>query len=99
LRKSAHDFIMTGMNTITAVLEPDVDGTVHLPLPLGFRNCRVRVTATLDRVEKQKEPVSREDVLVALTRLRERGTFRNISDPVAWQRQIRRDRPQPGREE
>lgn len=25
--------------------------------------------------------------------------FREIPDPVAWQRQIRRDRPLPGREE
>ena len=29
----------------------------------------------------------------------EMGTFADIEDPVEWQRQIRKDRPLPGREE
>jgi hypothetical protein len=87
------------VSTITAILEPDADGTVHLPLPSELRNSRVRVTATLEAASDQDLPPSREAVLAALGRLRARGTFRQITDPVAWQREIRKDRPLPGRRE
>ncbi len=30
--------------------------------------------------------------------LQEIGAYKNIKDPVAWQREIRKDRPLPGRE-
>ena len=36
------------MSTITAILEPDPDGSVHLPLPPELRNAPVKVTATLE---------------------------------------------------
>jgi hypothetical protein len=93
------------MSTITAILEPDADGTVHLPVPLDLRNSKVRVTATLEADVQESERASGETALAALAalaalkRLRERGTFREIADPVAWQREIRRDRRLPGREE
>jgi len=88
------------MNTITAILEPDADGTVHLPLPLDLRHSRVRVTATLEADDGRKtDPLSgREAAMAALKRLRARGTFREIIDPVEWQRETRRDRSLPGRE-
>ena len=35
------------MSTINAVLEPDADGTLHLPLPPELRHVKVQVTATL----------------------------------------------------
>jgi hypothetical protein len=35
----------------------------------------------------------------ALERLANAGAFAEIEDPVAWQREIRQDRPLPGREE
>ena len=35
------------MSTITAILEPDADGSLHLPLPPEMRHGKVRVTATL----------------------------------------------------
>lgn len=86
------------MSTITAILEPDADGTVHLPLPLDLRNSKVRVTATLEVATDQDERPSRETALAALRRLREMGTFKAITDPVAWQREIRKDRPSPSRD-
>ncbi len=91
--------IVMQMSTITAILEPDVDGTVHLPLPLNLRNSKVRVTATLEAAMEQDERSLREMAMAALERLRERGTFRGIADPVEWQREIRRDRTLPGRGE
>jgi hypothetical protein len=38
------------MSTITAVLDADPDGTLHLPLPQELRSSKVRVTATLESV-------------------------------------------------
>ena len=38
------------MNTITAILEPDADGSLHLPLPPELRRSQVKVTATLEAV-------------------------------------------------
>jgi hypothetical protein len=38
------------MNTITAILEPEADGSVRLPLPVELRHTTVRVTATLEAV-------------------------------------------------
>jgi len=38
-------------------------------------------------------------IKAALQTLAELGTFADITDPVEWQRQIRKDRPLPGRRE
>lgn len=35
------------MSTIKAILEPDADGTLHLPLPPELRHVTIEVTATL----------------------------------------------------
>ena len=93
------------MSTITAILEPDADGTLHVPLPAELRSGKVVITATLKAVmetepaETQEQLTRRKEAVAALKRLRTRGTFREIIDPVAWQREIRKDRPLPGRGE
>lgn len=85
------------MSTITAILEPDADGTLHLPLPAELRRSKVKVTATMEAAPGTERP-TREAALAALRRLRASGTFKEITDPVAWQREIRQDRPLPGRD-
>lgn len=35
------------MSTINAILEPDADGTLHLPLPPELRHVKIEITATL----------------------------------------------------
>ena len=40
----------------------------------------------------------KEKLRTALATLAELGTFADISDPVEWQRQLRKDRTLPGRE-
>jgi len=40
------------MSTITAVLTPSPDGTLHLPLPEGWNQKAVRVRAELELVEE-----------------------------------------------
>ena len=84
------------MSTITAILEPDADGTLHLPLPVELRHGKVNVVATLERPVAVPSP--RATPLESLKELRKLGAFRDIADPVAWQREQRQDRPLPGRD-
>jgi hypothetical protein len=42
-------------------------------------------------VRDPSERPTKEDALAALKKLRELGTFKEITDPVAWQREIRKD--------
>lgn len=44
------------MNTITAILEPDADGTLHLPLPAELRHGKVKVVASLEPVNRPGVP-------------------------------------------
>ena len=39
------------MNTLTAIIEPVADGTLHLPLPAARRHQAIRVKAEMERVE------------------------------------------------
>lgn len=40
---------------------------------------------------------NRERIQEAIRQLQEIGAYRDIKDPVAWQHEIRKDRPLPGR--
>lgn len=92
------------MSTITAILEPDADGTLHLPLPPELRGGKVEVTATLKPANgaSLSVPKATPEMLrrrkEAFEKLRQMNPFREIKDPVAWQREIRKDRPLPGRD-
>jgi hypothetical protein len=44
------------MTTITTILEPHDDGTVHLPVPAAWRNQAIRVKAELEPVAPSEEP-------------------------------------------
>ena len=93
------------MSTITAILEADADGTLHLPLPAELRHGKIEVRATLQPANGTSPSVPRATPEMvarrkaALQRLRELGGLRDaIPDPVAWQQEIRKDRPLPGRD-
>ena len=88
------------MSTITAILEADADGTLHLPLPPELRGGKVKVEATVEAVdEEEKASAEQGTVLDAMRELRALGGLKEvIPDPVAWQREMRQDRPLPGRE-
>jgi len=93
---------LCNMSTITAILEPDADGTLHLPLPADAPRGKVKVTATLEPAhsgDASTRQANWEQAMNALRRIALRGGIRSIPDPVAWQREIRKDRPLPGREE
>ena len=89
------------MSTITAILEPHADGTLHLPLPPDAPRGKVKVTATLEPAAVGETAARRacwQRAMDALRGLAAQGGIKGIPDPVAWQREIRQDRPLPGRE-
>ena len=45
------------MSTITAILEPDIDGSLHLPLPAEMRCGKIKVVASLTAVSADAEPM------------------------------------------
>jgi len=93
------------MSTITAILDPHADGSLHLPLPEELRHRRVRVEAKLEAADESESVPSlatpemlaqRKEALAALRAL---GGLKDvIPDPAAWQREQREDRPLPGRD-
>jgi len=93
------------MNTIIATLEPDIDGTLHLPLPPELRHGKIEIQATLRAVGETaaKATLATPEMVAqrktALHELRQLGGLSDvIPDPLAWQRELRKDRPLPGRE-
>jgi len=90
------------MSTITAILEPDADGTLHLPLPAELRHGRIKVEAKLEPAAREAsdatEAERQQRLLRIMERIRSRNPFKNIKDPVAWQREMREDVRLPGRE-
>lgn len=55
----------------------------------------VYVTRVADT--KRSEPNGKRAMAI-LEKIADRGGIKSIVDPVAWQREIRKDRPLPGRE-
>jgi hypothetical protein len=85
------------MSTITAILEPSLDGMLHLAMPRELLGKKVRVTAQVEVADD--EPLSSTSAgWDALARIAARDGLAGIEDPVAWQRELREDRPLPGRE-
>lgn len=89
------------MSTITAILEPDADGTLHLPLPAELRRGRVKVDAKLEAASVEGCDVAESErqgrLLAVMEQIRTRNPFKDIADPVAWQRETREDVKLPGR--
>lgn len=90
------------MSTITAILEAEADGTLHLPVPASLRRGKVKIVATLESEQEtagQQAESPPATPLAALKELRKLGGLRQaIPDPVAWQREQRKERPLPGRD-
>ncbi len=49
-------------------------------------------------ITKEKRKPNPKAAIQALKKLAEMKAFASIEDPVAWQREIRKDRPLPGRD-
>lgn len=91
------------MESLTLILQPDPDGNIRLPLPAGMRRGPVKVTAQLEPADAPygagagAGATPRRSRLLELTaRIHSRDPFREMRDPVAWQREMREDRDLPG---
>ncbi len=81
------------MSTITAILDPDADGTLHLPLPVAWRNLPIRVKAEIEPAVDStvKEAGERNSLFEIMERIARRNPFKAIHNPIAWQREMRDD--------
>ena len=86
----------THMSTITAVLDADPDGTLHLPLPPDLHGTRIRIEAKLEATKSA--PQAKGGLRAVMRQIRARNPFRAISDAAAWQRKEREDVSLPGRD-
>ena len=73
-----------------SALPPEKQNEV-LNFIIFLREQMQKKTATSEKAERGKR------IKAALQDLADMGTFAHIEDPVAWQREIRKDRPLPGR--
>lgn len=82
------------IRTYDAVLNGDhVDWTGEAPDTSG--PVRVRVTVLYEPPGSERRG---ERMAAALRKLAASDAFADVADPVAWQREVRKDRALPGRE-
>ena len=95
------------MNTLETDIEIGPDGSMKLlsPLPAWLKPGRAHVLMTVESMQgKQKSqkltatPEMISQRAAALAEIRKLDPYRDITDPVAWQREIREDRPLPDRD-
>jgi hypothetical protein len=83
------------LRTYEGILEGDRIRWAGDDVPATNRPLRVHVTVLGEETEREKRGQKMAD---ALSKLAESGAFSEVEDPSAWQREIRRDRPLPGRD-
>jgi hypothetical protein len=83
------------LRTYEGVLEGDRVRWTGEDAPATDRPLRVHITVLEVEAEEEERGQKMAD---ALSRLAESGAFSGIEDPGAWQREIREDRPLPGRD-
>lgn len=68
-------------------------------VPSAIRNGgRVQVIITVANRPITQSKANGQRAVAALQAIADRGGIESIPDPVEWQREIRKDRPLPGRE-
>lgn len=103
LRDFASWSTVASVSTITVILEPDADGSLHLPVPAEMKRGKIKVVATLTAVAGSAGSVDDEasnptQAIASLRRIAARGGLHSMGDAAAWQREIRGDRVLPGRD-
>ena len=84
------------LRTYEGILEGDRVRWTQGETPATDRPLRVHVTVLEEETEKEKRGQQMAD---ALSKLAESGAFSAVKDPSAWQREVRQDRPLPGRDD
>ncbi|MCB1144739.1 MAG: hypothetical protein KDK54_20990 [Leptospiraceae bacterium] len=81
------------MQTITIEVKNPEDAEIIISLAKRL-DCKVLSDNKIDKKKKMKK----EELQKIFKSIAERGTLaKAIPDPVAWQKEIRKDRPLPGR--
>jgi hypothetical protein len=95
------------MKTLETDIEIGADGSVKLlsPLPSWLKPGRAHVRMTVESLEempkRQKLTATPEMIarrVTALEDIRKLNPYRDIIDPVQWQREMREDRSLPDRD-
>jgi hypothetical protein len=95
------------MRTLETDIEIGADGSMKLlsPLPAWLKPGRAHVLMSVEPLEEKPSrrkltatPEMIEQRVMALEEIRKLNPYRQIEDPLAWQRELREDRPLPGRE-
>lgn len=84
------------LQTYEGVLEGDRLRWAGEKPPDTDRPLRVHVTILEEKATREERG---RQMAEALSKLAESGAFEAIDDPSEWQREIRQDRPPPGREQ
>ncbi len=107
---SKNSVTLRRMNTLETDVEIGADGSVKLlgPLPAWLKPGRAHVLLTVAGITeagpkpKRQIPRATPEMIAkraaAFEELRKLNPFRDITDPVAWQREMRQDVVLPGRE-
>jgi hypothetical protein len=105
--RSAESGYLEDMKTLETDIEIGADGSVKLlsPLPAWLKPGRAHVLMTVeseeDKPRRQKLTATAEMIArrtAALENVRKLNPYRDITDPVEWQREMREDSPLPGRD-
>lgn len=77
------------MNTISAIIEPHEDGTLHLPLPEAWRHRAIRVKAELEPVEAclERPEDSSSDSLGIFRKLKQAAAM-TAEGAIAWKEAV-----------
>ncbi len=98
------------MNSIRAEAEITEDGGLRLlsPLPAWLKPGRAEIVVMVEDDSGEADAPKRRKLMAtpemlarrkeALEEIRQLDPYREIADPVAWQREIRQDVALPGRE-
>lgn len=83
------------LRTYEGILEGNRVRWAGEKVPDTDRPLRVHVTVLEEETEKETQGQKMGD---ALAKLAESSAFSTVDDPSAWQREVRHDRPLPGRD-
>jgi hypothetical protein len=95
------------MKTLESDIEIGADGSIKLlsPLPAWLKPGRAHVLMSVESVDEKpkRRKLSATPEMIArrataLEKVRQHNPYREIEEPVGWQRDIRQDRPLPGRD-
>lgn len=83
------------LRTYEGILEGDRVRWTEEEVPATNRPLRLHITVLEEETEKERRGQQMAD---ALSKLAESDAFSAVDDPSAWQREVRQDRPLPGRD-